>query len=101
MYIPIPASFPPMPVDCPTYLLELGMTVRRSALVLIGVATLASFAAGWWVGEIAKSKTKRTPLQDLAMLGCTLILDPDNPPKSHFVSAAAPKDDVYETKILP
>src|SRR5437773_853262 len=97
---PYRPSFPPLPVDCPTKLLELGMTVRRSALVLIGVATLASFAAGWWAGAIAKSKHTQRNVADLPMMGCTALVDPENyhqPEPAQFVSTAATApDDTYE-----
>ena len=53
--------------------------VRRSALIVIGAATVASFAAGWWTGVAAKSRphSMLPETADLPSAGCTLIFDPD------------------------
>ena len=70
------------------------MSVRRSAIVLIGVATMASFAAGWLAGAMVKPKIEHKPEATLA--AATVPPEATQP-----VVAAAPKDDTYETKILP
>jgi len=77
------------------------MSVRRSALILIGIATVASFAAGWFAGAVAKTKpVERAPLAPTPEPATTPTATP-TPSPTQFVSAAAPKDDTYETKILP
>jgi hypothetical protein len=80
------------------------MMVRRSALVLIGVATMASFAAGWWAGALAKPKpVERPPLAPVPAHDFDKTPPTPTPHAADgsFVSAAAPKDDTYETKIVP
>ncbi len=80
------------------------MTVRRSALVLISVATLASFAAGWWTGDIAKTKPVVRSLTSFPSADF-----PAQDPVAHAtrladtVSTTAPPvvDDTFDKKILP
>ena len=71
------------------------MMVRRSVLVLIGAATLASFAAGWWAGAIAKSKPME---RNILTPNSTHIHPVAN--ATRLAETAAP-DDTYQTKILP
>jgi hypothetical protein len=78
------------------------MTVRRSVLALVGIATLASFAAGWFAGAMAKPRHIDHG-SDLSP-GCTLLVDPEryHPEQTQPVSTAAPQpEDTYEAKILP
>ncbi|MFO0802073.1 MAG: DUF1592 domain-containing protein [Gemmataceae bacterium] len=75
------------------------MTARRSVLAFLGLATAASFAAGWFVAAAAKpTPIQRTPLAPEPQ--------PETPPtptptQTQFVSASASKDDTFEKKILP
>jgi hypothetical protein len=69
----------------------------RPALILLGAATVASFAAGWWAGLSAKPRPAAAT---------TAAIDPAPAPfpvsDTHPVSAAAPPEDpAFKQKILP
>ena len=74
------------------------MTVRRSALVLIGVATLASFAAGWWAGDVAKTKpTIRAGAQEPEFDPAGCLKQLSIPETTQFIRAVvAPPDDTMQ-----
>jgi hypothetical protein len=61
----------------------------RPALVVLGAATLASFAAGWWAGLAAKPRPAADP--------------PGAPTSANTrpASASAAPDDTFQTTILP
>jgi hypothetical protein len=75
------------------------MLMCRSLLAFLSLATVASFAAGWFVAAAAKP----TPIQRASLAPAPDAPTPlsPSPGLKQFVTAAAPKDDTYEKKILP
>ncbi|MDB5311875.1 MAG: hypothetical protein JWO38_6077 [Gemmataceae bacterium] len=70
----------------------------RPALIAIGAATIASFAAGWWTGLAAKSHPETRPA---ALLAPPPSLRPAQPVSALTASATAPDDPTFKQKILP
>ncbi len=71
----------------------------RHALFVVGAATVASFAAGWWTGLSAKSNPATA---DASQVGCTLLLDPETRTTVGSTEAAVPPEDAtFKDKILP
>ncbi|HXD88389.1 MAG TPA: hypothetical protein VN641_18010, partial [Urbifossiella sp.] len=69
------------------------MMVRRSAFLLVGIATLASFAAGWWAGAIAKPHAIERQVP--ALVPSPTVTLPAN------LETAAPNDETYSKTIAP
>ena len=63
----------------------------RPALLVIGAATVASFAAGWWTGLSAKSNPVKAPIPAAVA----------PPPTVPVTLNAAPEDATFKQKILP
>jgi hypothetical protein len=71
--------------------------VRRRALFLVGLATVASFATGWWAGLSAKSRPASTEVSVSPSAEPTPASTVPAPP-----SLAAPAEDpTFQKQILP
>ncbi|HEY3787281.1 MAG TPA: DUF1592 domain-containing protein, partial [Urbifossiella sp.] len=78
------------------------MTVRRSAFVMLGIAILASFAAGWWTGALAKSQaSEHAPIADANRLAENPVAEETRLATNPLAEETRRADDTYEKKIVP